>query len=151
MTQRHLDRALRWVFIVWMALFLWMLFGLVRRVWSPFAGKRADKTLSDECLDQWYKDANEEYFANRLPKRVTIHWGDLTQTESMGTVIHYTNGTWAITIDRTTNQTQGEALLTGYHEMCHMVAKDFGLDTHGPKFQSCMVHLAEAGAFKELW
>lgn len=110
--------------------------------------------LSDAQLQRWYDGTNEEYFANELPKNVEVKWGDLTEKGDMGYSVIRADESWLITIDRKTNPTNGQAELTEMHEICHVYLYSKGdaeFNSHGDKFQACMLRLANQGAFKGLW
>lgn len=114
---------------------------------------------SDAALRANFEYFNEQWFDNKLPKDVLVHYSDLTVEKEMGVTDLYANGAYVIRIDRKTNPIQKTADFTLLHEMCHVkigMSSDLtigkqGLDTHGPLFQSCMLDLAGRGAFKDLW
>jgi hypothetical protein len=111
--------------------------------------KTADEPLSNKQLQSWYDGLNEEYFMNRLP-RASVTWGDLTALNDMGATMHPEDG-FVIIIDRKTNPTTKTAEATVAHELCHVATWGVEFDAHGPKFQSCMVNLANKGAFEGVW
>src|SRR6266481_6001469 len=111
--------------------------------------EKAAEILTNEHLYAWYAGFNESYFFNRLPKNVDIHWASLPK--AMGETVKHDDGSWTITIDRETNLTRGEVVLTIAHETCHIATWGSEFDSHGPKFQNCMVNLAAHGAFEGLW
>ena len=92
---------------------------------------------------------NEDYFFNRLPKNVEVHWSDLPTAE--GETIKHLDGSWSIIIDRATNPTSGEVGMTIAHETCHVATWGQEESVHGSKFQNCMVNLATHGAFEGIW
>lgn len=111
-------------------------------------------TMTNEKLNQWYRGYNEEYFANELPKDTTVKWGDLTLQDDIGLSELRPDGTWVIVLDRANNPSPVQARLTLLHESCHVrtwVRNMTEFETHGDKFQACMLQLAHQGAFKELW
>jgi SprT-like family len=112
-------------------------------------------TLTNVNLQAYHEGYNEKYFAGQLPSNVTVTWGDLTAQDDMGQVQQRLDGSFLIVIDRNTNQTDKQALLTMQHEECHVavdyVEQDASLDDHGPAFNACMLRLAERGAMKGLW
>ena len=111
--------------------------------------KTAGEPLSNKQLQSWYDGLNEEYFMSRLP-RASVTWGDLTALNDMGATMHPEDG-FVIIIDRKTNPTTKTAEATVAHETCHVSTWDLEFDAHGPKFQSCMVNLANKGAFEAIW
>jgi len=144
MTQTQIDRALRVVFVIWLV--------LLAAIWFSFRTKHGNGSLTDAQLQRWYEGANEEYFANKLPKNVTVKWGDLSWDNDIGLTQHRPDGSYTITIDPKENPARSEALLTLFHETCHIATWNSGfLDVHGPPFQTCMLRLAEKGAFQDLW
>lgn len=107
-----------------------------------------------------FRDYNDRYFYGAL-RNVTIKLTDLSAYDQMGLTESRSNGTFVISIDIATNPVWKEADLTLLHEMCHVKLKDSinlvpgetnkDWDSHGSGFQSCMIHLAEHGAFNGLW
>jgi hypothetical protein len=112
------------------------------------ARKVTTEPVSAKDLQTWYVASNEAYFDNKLPY-AEVHWGDLTAIDDMGLTTRHANGEWVIIIDRRTNPTRRVALMTEFHEICHIKVQND--PDHGPQFQTCMLNLARAGAFAELW
>lgn len=146
MTKKSLDRALQVVFVIWL-----LLLGALYISFRPVAHKSAEKNYTNAQLQRWYEGVNEEYFANKLPKDTTIKWADLTPLKDMGTTMRRSDGGFAILLDPVQNPNKRTAALTAYHEMCHVAVPVSSFEEHGAKFQACMLHLAEVGAFKDLW
>jgi len=123
---------------------------------------RADKgkiVLHDnEWLQRWYDSDNEIYFQNQLP-RVPVTWANLGKDKEgrfiMGDTAEIDGGIAVyIRIDRYSNVTASEVLLTLRHEECHAKVDPrlpADADPHGDEFQKCMIGLADAGAFKGAW
>jgi hypothetical protein len=111
--------------------------------------KTAGEPLSNKQLQAWFDGLNEEYFMSRLP-RAAVTWGDLTILKDMGVTMH-PEGNFIIIIDRDTNRTKSTTEETISHETCHVATWDLEMDAHGPKFQACMVNLANKGAFEGIW
>lgn len=151
MNKESLDRNISKVFWVWVVLTL--LFLLIASWNLPTPHRKVSSDLEDDAmLQQWYGTINEEYLANTLPKNTQVRWGDLASKHDMGLTVQRADGSYLIVIDRATNPTWSSALLTEYHEICHIVVPITTLDNdHGPKFQACMLGFAKAGAFKDLW
>jgi len=106
------------------------------------------------ALEQDYADFNRDYFLGQLPKKVNVLWSDMTDGESkgdMGATWVDTNGVRQIRIDRKTNPVPRQARLTLLHEQCHIKTDGKELDSHGIRWQACMVDLSEHGAFHDLW
>lgn len=144
MTKKSLDFALRVVFVIWLL--------LLGAIWISFrpAHRSADKNYTNEQLQHWYEGVNEEYFANKLPKDTVVRWADLTPLKDMGATNRRMDGVFVILIDPVQNPNKRVAALTAYHEICHIAAAS-EFNSHGQKFQACMLHLAEVGAFENLW
>lgn len=145
MTRKLLDQILRVVFVIWL-----LLLGTIYLSFRP-AHKSSSEQYTNAQLQRWYEGVNEEYFANKLPKDTTVQWGDLSNSKDVGTTLRRPDGTYAIWIDPVQNPNKRSAALTAYHEMCHVAGPVADFSTHGPRFQACMLHLAEVGAFRELW
>lgn len=144
MTKKSLDHALRVVFVIWL-----LLLGAIYLSFRP-AHKAAEKNYTNEQLQRWYEGVNEEYFANKLPKDTVIMWANVAYMGNMGTTTRRPDGGYLIWIDPVQNPNRRVAALTAYHEVCHIAAAP-EFNTHGQKFQACMLHLAEVGAFENLW
>ena len=98
---------------------------------------------------------NEEYFYGGLPTTTKIRLADLTEDDRMGSLEKLEDGTWLILIDIHSHPLEKEAEFTEIHEMCHLENHirylGEGVDGHGPNFQSCMLRVAQKGAFKDIW
>lgn len=144
MTKKSLDHALRVIFVIWL-----LLLGVLYLSFRP-AHKAAEKNYTNEQLKRWYEGVNEEYFANKLPKDTEVLWVDLSVHGDMAETLRHMDGSFLIEIDPVQNPNKRVAALTAYHEICHIAAVS-EFNTHGPKFQACMLRLAEAKAFNDLW
>ena len=135
--------------IVWISLFL-MVAASVTLITGTFVGFRtaAKAPISQAGLQRIYSSVNDEYFSGKLPKDTTVEWGDLSNEDSMGLTLHRPGGGNLIILDPNANRIRRVAILTELHEICHVATQDF---EHGEKWQGCMLHLAEQGAFADLW
>src|SRR6267142_2731649 len=106
--------------------------------------KEAKLPLTDNQLQLWYDSLNEDYFLGQLPK-TEVKWGDLTKPGYVGLTTLDFSGQFKITVDRLTNPTRAEAEITIAHESCHIKTWYATELSHGPKFQNCMVNLANHG------
>ena len=109
-------------------------------------------------LQKMFDIYNEAYFNGELPS-TPVTWADLPK-ENGGYVLGNTSEdisgkTFTIQIDVKSNVAAITAALTLFHEMCHVATMQAELDadedTHGPRFQKCMLRLAQNGAFSNLW
>lgn len=107
--------------------------------------------MTNKQLGMWYADANEQFFLGQLPKEVLVEWSDLTAIQDMGLTSKRSDGSFSIILDRRTNTTFRVARMTEYHEICHVKTWGQGDFDHGIQFQTCMVQLANQGAFEGLW
>lgn len=146
MTQKRLDRALKIVFVIWLILMA----ALVHAFRANFVTHKSAPPISEAKLNLWYQGINEEYFSSTLPKNVEVKWGDLTLLKDMGVTNRHADGSYTIVLDPKQNPNRRIAEFTEYHEICH-IATPPEVDQHGPKFQACMLRLAQEGAFKDLW
>ena len=113
--------------------------------------KTATDPMTDTTLRQFYADSNEDYFLGQLPKNAHVSFGDLSVLDDMGLTFKRADGSFEIIIDRKTNPILRQAKLTLIHEQCHIATWQEELDSHGRKFQECMVDKAVHGAFHDLW
>ena len=105
-----------------------------------------------DSLDAWYAGYNHEYFQDELPK-TTVITKELADDRFMA-LTFYENGRYHIALNpkyNFSNKIERENLL---HESCHVrifIEHEEEFDDHGPKWQACMLELANKGAFKDLW
>jgi hypothetical protein len=101
-------------------------------------------------LPVWYADFNHKWFADRLPKDTIVTFGTCPIPKVQA--CSYKDGNrYVIHLIARYNQAPDQAHFNMLHEMCHLDNWNIKLDSHGPKWQACMLHLAEAGAFHDLW
>lgn len=122
--------------------------------------RQTDPKISDnEWLQRWYDSDNEIYFQSQLPN-IPVTWDNLGHDKSGNLIMGDTaermpdNVAISIRLDRYTNVTAGETIMTLRHEECHAKVDPSlpaDADPHGAEFQSCMIGLADAGAFKGWW
>ena len=111
----------------------------------------------EHFLQVWYDGPNEAYFSNRLPKNIVIHYRPIENDAAMGSVDCSIGPVCTITIDPRFNIADITAIMTMYHEECHIaVWVDYGESAygdpgHGKLFQACMMDLAKQGAFEKIW
>jgi len=105
---------------------------------------------TDAWLASQYAEYNQAYFQDSLPKSAKVRWGHMN--DFMGHVDVFGPQVY-ILIDRGTNTAPRVAKGTLLHEMCHVERHVKGENpaSHGDEFQACMLRLAQAGAFKEIW
>jgi hypothetical protein len=125
---------------------------LTTSVWAQ--KPKHESTGNSPALHRLYQDYNVEYFAARLPDAIVNittdknpGWAALTTPPSSK------QDRYQITISTSwlpAPRSQFEALL---HEMCHVSVEQHGgeFEEHGPKWQACMLRLAEKGAFRFAW
>ena len=150
MNDRHIDHLFDAICFVAVA-FLIVVCLLIWSFKEPVHKPTSHADLTDAQLQKWYEGINEEYFWNQLPKNVTVKWGDLAAWGDMGVTLYRPDGSILILIERKLNPAPRVAEITAFHEACHVKTHGQEFDDHGPKFEACMVHLADQGAFKGLW
>jgi hypothetical protein len=145
------ERIFYWIFVLGCAaLIFWPVVWQLRVHKVNYKTKSAHvNPLTEKELQGWYDGPNEKYFLNQLPA-AKVKWGDLTAQNMMGFTIRWDEKNFLIVVDRETNPTYSTAEFTIAHEQCH-VATWSEITSHGPKWQACMVRLAEQGAFAEIW
>lgn len=103
-------------------------------------------------LTQWYLGYNHTYFQDALPNDVVLT-RDLNDDRFMA-ITFYDTGQYHIQINPKYNISTKQERINLLHESCHVllfIEQDTELDDHGPHWQACMMRLADAGAFKDLW
>lgn len=112
----------------------------------------ATANAAPDNLDAWYAGFNHQYFQDELPKTVVI-----TKTlddDRFMALTFYENGRYHIALNPRYNISTKVERMNILHESCHIrmfVEGEEEFDDHGPKWQSCMLELAEKGAFASLW
>jgi SprT-like family len=145
--------------LILMGMMLLSLFGASHHHHKQQLYPTASQVNSNATLERWYKADNETYFDDKLPHNVSVKWADIPREKDgdvdMGdTAEDVQHRAYAIRIDRMSNVTWGTTLMTLRHEECHAAEDPYLVgdeDEHGPRFQSCMINLAKAGAFKDSW
>ena len=107
-----------------------------------------------KVLQSEYKETNKQYFNNKLPPVKIVFIKHLLASDKEPSMA----STWCnpqglncdIEIDPDKNKINRVMMMTLYHETCHIFLWVKQAD-HGPKFQSCMLRLAEQGAFEDYW
>ena len=108
-------------------------------------------------LNHEYAESNRLYFDNKLPPAKIVLTHNLKDDNGsvMATTFCIRAGgklNCTIEIDPDKNPVNRTAIMTLYHEQCHV--KLWGIDInhpHGELFQDCMHDLATKGAFDDLW
>lgn len=106
-------------------------------------------------LEKWFQTYNDTYFDGKLVvssvafAEMPLSTMGMTTCEVVGTKICW------IRISKHYQDTPPVYLETILHEACHVQIMQSiqgdELESHGPRFQACMLRLAEAGALKGLW
>jgi hypothetical protein len=114
--------------------------------------KKFKESNQDLNLAEEYKNFNELYFLNQLPKNTRVEWANLE--DDLGQFfVTGTPGIAHILIDRKGNPYPKYVRAALLHEMCHekvdLLSPEF--DEHGHNWQGCMVDLAVHGAFHDIW
>lgn len=101
-----------------------------------------------QAINTYY---NETVFYGALPKSMRITWENLEAFNEVGDVQKDSDGVWHIRLDRKYNPVGRQTILTMIHEDCHLVTWGQEFDDHGPKFEACMLRVAESGALHDVW
>ena len=102
-------------------------------------------------LNYEYSESNRLYFNNKLPPAKIVLTHGLKDMAT--TLCIHADGklNCTIEINPDKNPVRRTAIMTLYHEQCHVKLWGSVKDAHGKEFQSCMHDLAAKGAFDELW
>ena len=117
----------------------------------PFAADKSDgciTSVSQARLQEWYQDANKDYFDDKLPHDTVIVWANLRYKMAMADTDCNPQGC-KIRLDPYVNIAPATAQLSEYHEMCHVATQGVDL-MHGPEFQKCIRMLFDKGALDGL-
>jgi hypothetical protein len=118
----------------------------------PHVSNKSDGCITDVSradLQNWYADANKDYFDDKLPHDTEIVWANLRYKLAMGDTDCNPQGC-KMRLDPYVNIAPATAQLTMYHELCHISMRDEAELDHGPKFQACIKMLFDKGALKGL-
>lgn len=113
------------------------------------------KTTRDRQADlqEEYRHINDGYFDGNLPRDTVIRFtDDIPIPEKVMGLTDVEGDHFAIYISPKYNVSTDTAFETEMHEMCHIATfQDDVFDDHGPKWQQCMLNLAERGVFSSIW
>lgn len=113
--------------------------------------------VTEAGLYQAYALFNSGWFAGDLPEDTEIHLGDIPSGYAgyqsiMGlTDWDAQRKKFVIYISSKWNPGSSTADLTLIHEMCHVQTFNQEFDDHGPKWEQCMVNIAEHGGLHGIW
>lgn len=127
-------------------------------IWSTVsAAQHGHPRATDADAQAFFTAYNNEFFDGKLPA-TTVHFADNLKTlqGQDAQEMTYPGNPWRIAImsESSNNTTEWEEL--ELHGMCH-VATDSNtvigpeFDDHGPRWQKCMIRLADIGAMKGIW
>jgi len=88
-----------------------------------------------------------------LPKDVILRYGPAVdvQGRSNMAITRMHDGRFITEFNPKYNQADTHLKMNMLHEQCHIATWGQEFDDHGPKFQACMLRLANQGAFNSLW
>lgn len=110
--------------------------------------------MTDAQVQQFYEADSDAYFEGGLP-HADVRFVHNLRDDNGDALMGLTQGPpFQISLTDRYQDNGSISIMTLHHEECHaaLSAKNVEeLDVHGPAFQTCMVRLAEAGAFKGIW
>ena len=119
---------------------------------SPFGAPILTRAEALQAMQASIRDDSEKFFSGGLPvANIKVEWANLNKENYLGQTVPYPLRHYVIRIDRASNPVWRQARLTELHEECHVYQWETEAGGHGPKFDACMLMLAEKGAFKDLW
>lgn len=105
--------------------------------------------MSEEGIADLYRQNNEQWFGNKLPKDTIIKWANLHSEGRFGKSWKDSSGVFHIVLDMEFNEADVQMRITLLHEMCH-VATGKEVSEHGPLWRAKMRALLLEGAFDGL-
>ena len=116
---------------------------------KPFVSAHAEQ----ERLEDEYRHINDGYFDGNLPRDTVIRFTDnIPINEKVMGLTDVEGDHFVIYISPKYSPVSSTADEVEIHEMCHIATfQDDVFDDHGPKWQQCMLNLAERGAFSSIW
>lgn len=143
------------LFLLVLALFAALLIGSIpaqhRAVQTPDQEPRWSEAEIRAELVKDYEPLNDAWFDGKLPHDTTVSYNEASG-RYIG-VTHQVGDHFDIFINSYYDRSVNEAEFTELHEMCHVAVAVSGYEyeQHGPRWQRCMLRLAQQGAFTELW
>lgn len=110
-----------------------------------------------QILTSSYQEFNRAWFDNKLPSDTTIVYVSIPTWDKIGNTDRRVNANGSVHFTLFVNayydRDVRESEFTELHEMCHIRESLDGdeFDSHGPKWQACMLQLAMNGALENLW
>lgn len=140
-----------WFVVIGFILIILLMYGACGCAPPADASGHPEKTPAQikQSLIENYAHVNDGYFNGDLPREVEI-----TYTPDASAPIGRTDYTpLRIYVNSYFDRSEREALMTEEHEMCHVWVYETGdeFEDHGPRWKSCMIRLANEGAFDGLW
>jgi hypothetical protein len=116
-----------------------------------FGAHQVAKSDLPKDLDKWYATYNAEYFNDKLPKNTIISWNEVDD-RYMATTTVLPSGRYHIAFNKKYCLADRVAHITLLHEDCHILTftevSEGKKEEHGPRWRTCMLHLALQGAFE---
>ncbi len=109
---------------------------------------------SQADMDTAYREFNEVYFNNELPKDVVIDWAE---SKDMASTVRMADGRFHLAFNEKYNQASRAMRESMLHEQCHvrtwrslseMTAEEILTNQHGRRWRTCMLQLDIQGAFR---
>lgn len=104
-------------------------------------------------LTQEFEDLNAKYFGGSL-NNVEVDLSNQKEDDWIGLTTPCGDGKYCILINTWLTPAPKEREWVLLHETCHVYIYEKETpenDSHGPEWQTCMLNLAEKGAFKNIW
>jgi predicted SprT family Zn-dependent metalloprotease len=116
---------------------------------------RAGQGVSQKVFDDTYRNFNEQYFNNRLPKDPIIDYAE--SGPNLATTDLLPSKQFHIAFNEKYTQSERVVRQIMLHEQCHIKAwasngnwtlEDYQTEFHGKKWRACMLQLDMQGAFR---
>lgn len=136
---------LRWKILLIIAL-AWLLTWIYQT--AANLGNRESQTSFSRCegLDAWYRDYNDNYFQNRLPKNTVVDYSE-HRDDIMAATSQFDDGRFHIAFNEKYAKSARFAHLLMLHEQCHIDTWD-EKEEHGKRWRACMLVVEFEGAFR---
>lgn len=131
-------------FTIVAALLYWTISQLVFD--SGHCASTFDMTI--EQLQNQYSEDNDRFFNNKLPKKVTIDYGE-TDPRYMATTVLKDDG-FHISLNLAFARAERVDQYLLLHEACHIETWSEG-SQHGPDWRVCMLKIDAQGGFREIF
>ena len=113
--------------------------------------RAAQANVTQSRLQNDYALFNGAWFGGKLPDDTSVVYDQVPDGRDVVGLTNWDGTRFVIYIVPRYNLAQSTADETVLHEMCHVFTWNREVIDHGPRFQQCMLDLADDGALAHIW